>query len=245
MACASIIEASLFGVDYSSTQLNTVLMKVLTDPQVIRQEIYDKLASVALALASPGRLKIIQLLAQSPFTVEELSVATGQSVANTSQHLQRLAHEGLVSVTKMGLRRIYQVKHPGVIALWESLQDLAHELSPSLDRAEDALTDFSLRTEMPNEEVLREVARGRATLLDVRDEKEAVATPVEGAVAIPLDQLKKRMKELPKSKPVFAFCRGRYCALASNAVNLLRHSGFKAFRLRESSFRLRKCKEEA
>lgn len=219
-------------------------MNTASDSQRTRQEVYEKLGSVALSLGSPARLKLIQLLSQSPYTVEELSQASGQSVANTSQHLQKLAHEGLVSATKDGLRRIYQVKHPGVIALWESLQDLAHELAPELNEAEDKLTDLSLKADVSLESVLRDVSRGKATLLDVREERDAQATPVECATSIPLNELKRRMKELPKSKPVFAFCRGRYCSLATDAVKLLRASGYKAYRLRDSSFRLRQCKEQ-
>lgn len=202
----------------------------------VKVQVFEKLGEVTAALGSPVRLKLIQLLAQSPKSVEELCQASGESVANTSQHLQRLAKEGLVFSTKSGLSRIYEVKSPHVIALWESIQNLAHELSPELDEAEDKITDASLRSSSSIDEVLRQVASGKAVLIDVRDEKEALSTPVRGSISIPLSAINGGASELKKSKTIYVFCRGRYCSMATDAVKKLREQGFRAYRLRESSF---------
>ncbi|MCM2322801.1 MAG: metalloregulator ArsR/SmtB family transcription factor [Oligoflexia bacterium] len=209
-----------------------------TAKEELRAQVYERLGRIALALGSPGRLKLIQLLAQSPRSVEELSQLSGQSMANTSQHLQRLAREGIVSVTKAGLSRIYRIRDERVLVIWESLQELGRELAPELREAEDTLTDPDLRTSLSGEEVLAQVKSRKAILLDVRAEGEAEASSVEGALAIPLSKLKGQLGSLPKSKTIFVFCRGRYCSLASDAVTLLRAAGLSAYRLQDSPFRL-------
>ena len=44
-------------------------------------------------------------------------------------------------------------------------------------------------------------------------------------------ELEKRLKELPKSRQIVAYCRGPYCVFADEAVTLLRNRGYKARRL--------------
>ncbi|OFZ19297.1 MAG: hypothetical protein A2X94_03980 [Bdellovibrionales bacterium GWB1_55_8] len=214
-----------------------------TPSNELRANVYQKLGQIAQAMSSPARLKIIQILAQGPRTVEEISQSSGESVANTSQHLQRLAREGLVAMTKRGLSRIYRVKNPKVIEIWERIQDLAHEIAPQLNEAEDELTESALRSPTPANEVVDSIRKRKAVLVDVREVHEAEATPVPGAKNIPLARLKQELKTLEKDKTIYVFCRGKYCELASHAVRALRNAGFKAFRLRESSFRLNQMME--
>lgn len=213
------------------------------DARKIRERVYESLGRVASAFASPARLKMVQLLSQAHWSVEELAKETGESVANTSQHLQRLAKAGVVSSERRGVSRIYRVSSSRVSALWSQFQELGHELDRSLDEDEHQLTDASLRAPESAESVLNSLRRGQVILLDVRFEKEALATSVPGAVAIPLSELSKpkalKMLKLAKSKTVYVFCRGRYCPLATSAVKILRSSGYKAFRLRESAFQLK------
>ncbi|MCM2277667.1 MAG: metalloregulator ArsR/SmtB family transcription factor [Oligoflexia bacterium] len=215
--------------------MSSQLPETNSDP---RELIYQKLGQIALALGSPSRLKLIQILSQSPRTVEELSERSGQSVANTSQHLQRMAKEGLVACQRQGVSRIYRLANPRVLELWESLQLLAHELFPQLDEAEVALTDATLHAEATAAEVVEAVIDKKAVLLDVRESEESGATPVPESLWVPMEQLKAELKRLPRQKTIYVFCRGRYCGLASQAVKALRAAGFKAYRLRESSFRL-------
>jgi ArsR family transcriptional regulator len=54
-------------------------------------------------------------------------------------------------------------------------------------------------------------------------------------VSIPLDELKKRINELPKSKQIVAYCRGPLCALAPEATRYLRNKGYRVKRLREGA----------
>ena len=56
--------------------------------------LFDAIAVMGKAFASPRRLELLDLLAQGPRSVEELARASGQSSANTSQHLQAPARRG-------------------------------------------------------------------------------------------------------------------------------------------------------
>jgi rhodanese-related sulfurtransferase len=67
-------------------------------------------------------------------------------------------------------------------------------------------------------------------VLDVRPEDEYSAGHIPGAISVPLDQLEKLLTELPREQEIVAYCRGPYCVLAVEAVELLRKSGFKAIR---------------
>jgi rhodanese-related sulfurtransferase len=57
---------------------------------------------------------------------------------------------------------------------------------------------------------------------------------IRGALSIPLKELERCLSELPRDRDVVAYCRGPYCVLAMEAVEMLRARGFSAFRLEES-----------
>jgi rhodanese-related sulfurtransferase len=65
----------------------------------------------------------------------------------------------------------------------------------------------------------------------VRPAEECRAGHVPGALSVPLAELKKRLAELPKNRAVVAYCRGPYCVMAVEAVELLRKKGFEAHRM--------------
>ena len=70
-------------------------------------------------------------------------------------------------------------------------------------------------------------------MIDVRPESEYRAGHIPGAISIPVAELKARLKELPKQREIVAYCRGPYCVMAIDAVELLRNKGFKAQRLED------------
>src|SRR3972149_768263 len=80
-------------------------------------------------------------------------------------------------------------------------------------------------------ELLKRVREGRVTVLDVRPVEEYNAGHIAGAVSIPLKELQRRLAEVPKGRPIVAYCRGPYCVLAVHAVEILRKHGFAAARL--------------
>jgi DNA-binding transcriptional ArsR family regulator len=216
----------------------------MTTDQELKSSVFERIASISRALSSASRLKIVQILAQSPRSVEALSQLSGESIANTSQHLQKLLREGLVSCRKEGVSRIYQLQNKQVLRLWEDLQDLAHSVDSDLDAAEAKLTDATLHSPISAEEWLQRVQNGEASLLDVRESLESTATPVPTAIRVPLEELHSKISTLPHDRPIIVLCRGRYCSLASHAVRELREEGFEAYRLRESAYRINQLWEQ-
>lgn len=211
----------------------------------LRSSIYENLSVIMSAMSAPVRLRIVQILAQSPRSVEELSGEIQQSIANTSQHLQKMAAAGLVGCRKKGVSRIYSIANPQILKIWESLQVLGEELSTEVADATEELVPSELCTDLSTESVYRKVKSGRAVLVDMREEKEREASPVEWASAFTAEDLLVKASQLAVSKEYFLFCRGRYCHLANKAVVSLRKSGFKAYRLRESPFVLNTFLQDA
>jgi rhodanese-related sulfurtransferase/DNA-binding transcriptional ArsR family regulator len=206
--------------------------KPADSPEAMKSALYEQLARVALALSSHGRLQILEFVAQSERSVDELASMTGLSAANTSKHLQALRQAGLVSARKEGLRVYYSLAGDDVLVLVSALREVAEHRVAEVERL--LRTWLAHRDEMeavPAEEVLERARKGLVVVLDVRPPEEFAAGHLPGAVNIPVHQLEKRLKELPKRKEVIAYCRGPYCLMSYDAVSLLRKKGLKARRL--------------
>ena len=76
--------------------------------------LYEVIAQVAQATANPHRLELLDLLVQAPRSVEQLAELSALSIANTSQHLQRLKRAGLVSSERRGASIWYRIAAPAV-----------------------------------------------------------------------------------------------------------------------------------
>ena len=68
----------------------------MNEKRISKEQLYQTFARLVSALANPHRLELIDLLVQAPRTVEELAHEAHMTVANTSQHLQRLKQARLV-----------------------------------------------------------------------------------------------------------------------------------------------------
>jgi rhodanese-related sulfurtransferase len=77
------------------------------------------------------------------------------------------------------------------------------------------------------------VREGAVAVLDVRPVEEYNAGHIPGALSIPLKDLKLHLSELPRDQEIVAYCRGPYCVLSIQAVEMLRAKGFQAVRLEE------------
>jgi rhodanese-related sulfurtransferase/DNA-binding HxlR family transcriptional regulator len=199
-----------------------------------KDTLFDAFGAVAKALASGRRAEIVDLLAQGPRSVEDIAEEIGQSVANTSHHLRVLASSGLVRTTREGTRIIYRLAGPRVLSLWRSLRAVGAEHVSELERlATDYLGDREGLEPVPRAELMRRLKQGGAIVLDVRPSPEFRAGHIAGARSIPVGELARRLKELPKSKEIVAYCRGPYCVFANDAVRLLRRKGFRATRLED------------
>lgn len=206
-------------------------MSKSTDAQH-KARLYEAIGRVALALGSAGRLQILEFVAQRERSVDALAAMTGLSVANTSKHLQALRQAGLVSARKEGLRVYYAIAGDDVAVLLSALREVSEHRVADVERL--LRTWLAHRDEMeavPAHEVLERARKGLVVVLDVRPAEEYSAGHLPGAVSIPIHELEKRLKELPKRKEIIAYCRGPYCLMSYDAVALLRKKGLKAKRL--------------
>jgi rhodanese-related sulfurtransferase/DNA-binding transcriptional ArsR family regulator len=194
--------------------------------------LYEAIGRVAAGLGSGSRLQILEYVAQSERSVDSLAAMTGLSVANTSKHLQALRQAGLVSARKEGVRVYYSIAGDDVALLITALRDVAEHRVAEIERI--LSTWLANRDDMeavPAQEVLERAKKGLVVVLDVRPPEEFAAGHLPGAVNIPVNQLAKRLKDLPARKEVIAYCRGPYCLMSYDAVSLLRKKGFKARRM--------------
>ncbi len=203
-----------------------------------KEKVYSSLSDIASALGAPARLRIIQVLSNRSSAVEDLSARIGESVANTSQHLQKLKKAGLVRVSRSGVSRTYSLTNKNVIDVFLDLQKIGAILSPDLQSAESEFCPPELQSKLSLQDVVKAVRKGEATLIDVRDLDEFETNTAPHAIHFPRDEVTKGLKLLSKKKPVFAFCRGRYCILANDVVVQLRKRGYEAYRLREMAHQL-------
>ena len=202
--------------------------------ETLKSALYEQLARVALALSSHGRLQILEFVAQSERSVDELATMTGLSAANTSKHLQALRQAGLVGARKEGLRVYYSLAGDDVLTLVSALREVAEHRVADVERL--LRTWLAHRDEMeavPAKEVLERAKKGLVVVLDVRPPEEFSTGHLPGAINIPIHELEKRLREFPKRKEVIAYCRGPYCLMSYEAVALLRKKGLKARRLQD------------
>ena len=196
---------------------------------------YVQLARIGKAVASPKRFELLDLLAQGPRTVEALAKEAGATVANASQHLQILRRAGLVETERHGLFITYRLADVSVAELLRHLQRLAENRLAELERiARDFLSRHGPMETVNFRELRQRLRNDGVTLIDVRPSEEFLAGHIPGAISIPLPQLRARLVDFPKDRQVIAYCRGPYCVLAVEAVEILQASGIRAARLAES-----------
>ena len=202
------------------------------DHRQFKDRLYGQFARLGKALASPYRLELLDLLAQSERTVESLAAETGATVANISQHLQILRNAGLATARKEGLFVHYRVADPAVSTLCASLRTVAERQDAELDRiVREHFGDRDEPEPVEMTELLRRARAGDVIVVDARPANEYAAGHIPGALSIPIDDLKQRLQQLPKAKPYVAYCRGPYCVYADQAVAQLRAAGRRARRL--------------
>jgi rhodanese-related sulfurtransferase/predicted transcriptional regulator len=209
-----------------------------------KDALFEAIALMGKAFASPRRLEMLDLLAQAPRNVEELARASGQSSANTSQHLQALHAAGMVSREREGTSVRYALAGDEALRLWLALRDVSAARLAEVERAaHDYLGEEVER--IGRGELLARLAARDVVLVDVRPAEEYAAGHIDGAVSIPLAELEQRLAELPDDVEIVAYCRGPFCVYAHEAVRRLRHAGRPARRLEDGwpEWKLSKAKE--
>ena len=198
----------------------------------LKNHLYEQVARIGKAVASPKRLELIELLCQGEKTVEMLAAQAEISVKLTSAHLKELRLARLVDTRKDGKYVLYRLASTSVADLWVNLRSEAEERLVELQMALTSIVEHGDELQgVSRADILRRAAAGEVLVLDVRPEDEYAAAHLPHARSLPVDELKKRIAELPKNVPVVAYCRGPFCLMAKDAVELLRKKGYQAFHL--------------
>jgi rhodanese-related sulfurtransferase len=200
----------------------------------IKDALYEQVARIAKAAASPKRLELIELLCQSPKTVEVLAREAEISVKLASAHLKELKASRLVDTERQGRYITYRLASDDVARFWVTIRLLAEDRLFELQDALRQLSELTHEWEGKNRKDLLTKARsGEVVVIDVRPEEEFESGHLPFARSMPLSELKSRLQELPKDRPVIAYCRGPFCLMSADAVKLLRGQGFEAVQLRD------------
>jgi len=158
-----------------------------------------------------------------------------------------------VEAQKKGLFVEYRLADEGVLQFLHAMRQLAQarlteirEITTAYLKKRGALERVSGR------ELMQRVRGGEVTVLDVRPAEEYRAGHIPGARSVPVNELRRRLSELPKNREIVAYCRGPHCVMAIEAVELLRKEGFRAHRMeqgvmewRAHGWRIEKSRPEA
>lgn len=197
-----------------------------------KSELYDHFSRIGKALGSPARLEMLDLLSQGEKTVEQLAEQARLGVKNASAHLRTLREARLVEARKDPPYVLYRVADDGVLRVVRELQALARQRLAEVEQIARTYFDAPFDLEpIDVDELLQRLAEGAVTVLDVRPRDEFTAGHIPGAVSMPIEELERRLAEIPPDRPVVAYCRGPFCVFASEAVATLQKHGFAAERM--------------
>lgn len=200
----------------------------------VKHELFAQFARIGKVLSNANRLEFIEYLAQGERSVESLAQISGQSIANTSQHLQQLRQAGLVTTRKDGQRVFYRLSGDDVVLLLNSLRAVAERHLTEVNHLVSLYLDTKDNLEpVMADDLLARVRSGEVTVLDVRPREEFAAGHLPGAINIPLNELETHLGEFSPDQVVVAYCRGPYCVLSYDAVARLRQHGIQAKRLKD------------
>jgi len=202
--------------------------------RAFKDAIYDQFARIGKAVSSPKRLELLDILCQGPRTVEVLAKETSLTVANASQHLQVLRTARLVDTEKEGLFVTYRLADQAVCEFFHAMRVLAENRLAEVEQIKRRFLEGREGMEPVDREALMGLVReGAVTVLDVRPAEEYKAGHISGAISLPLKELEQHLSDLPRDQEIVAYCRGPYCVLSIQAVEILRAKGFKAVRIEE------------
>jgi rhodanese-related sulfurtransferase len=202
--------------------------------RAFKDAIYEQFARIGKAVSSPRRLELLDLLCQGPRTVEVLARESGLTVANASQHLKVLRAARLVEADKEGLYVMYRLADQNVCEFFRTMRVLAESRLAEVEQIKRRFLEGRDGMEPVDREALLKLVREEAvTVIDVRPVEEYNAGHIPGSISIPLKELQLRLSDLPRDQEIVAYCRGPYCVLSIQAVEMLRAKGFQAVRLEE------------
>ncbi len=195
-----------------------------------KDRLFAEFAVVGKVLGHPKRLELLDLLAQGPRGVDELAAAAGLGTSTCSAHLQALREAGVLTSRRDGKRHVYALAGDDVAGLWDMLRQVAQAHRPHVELAREAYLGPGDTEAVGTRELLRRLAADEVVVIDVRPPVEYAAGHLRGSLNLPLDELTTRLDEIPRGREVVAYCRGRYCVLAHDAVRTLAAHGVRARR---------------
>jgi rhodanese-related sulfurtransferase len=197
----------------------------------LKDPLYTQFARIGHAVASPVRIELLDLLAQGEKTVETLAEQSASGIKNASAHLRVLRQARLVETRRDGTYIYYRLADADVSRFVRDLQQLGRKRLAEVDQVARQFIDSRDDLEPVTLPELRKLVRdGDVTVIDVRPQEEYEAGHIPGAVSIPVAELKRRLRELPRRREVIAYCRGPYCVFSLEAVTTLREQGYRARR---------------
>lgn len=199
------------------------------DKRSLKDLLYEQVARVGKALASPKRLEILEMLAQGEKAVETIAAEVTINVKLASAHLKALKEARLVQVRREGKRMIYRLSGGDVAQLGVTLREVAEEHLLELRLAlQQMMAEPDRLAQVGRKELLAQAKRGEVVVLDVRPPSEFDAAHLPYARSVPLPELAQRLAELPRDVDIVAYCRGPFCLMSDEAVKLLREHGYRA-----------------
>lgn len=233
MIRASLAAECQYELHFSCYHPTSNRLKVENGRQ-IKNLLYEQVARIGKVLSSPKRLELIELLCQGHKSVETLATEANISLKLTSSHLRELRMARLVETERQGKNIVYRLANKSVADLWVQVHMLAEDRLIELQMALQKITSQPEGLMPSDRDSLMKAARkGEVVVLDVRPAEEYLTAHLPFARSIPLNELCNRLNELPRDRPIVAYCRGPYCLMAPDAVALLKEQGYTALHLRD------------
>jgi rhodanese-related sulfurtransferase/DNA-binding transcriptional ArsR family regulator len=199
-----------------------------------KDALYAQFSRLGKAVSNPKRIELLELLAQANRSVEELAAASGMDFANTSAQLQVLSRTRLVEGRRHGKRVIYRLADECVTSFLAALRELSRVRLAEVEQvARDYFEARDHLEPLGSADLMRRLEDPETLVIDVRPAEEYAAGHIPGALSVPLGELKGRIAELPRATEIVAYCRGPYCVLAPQAIEILRRAGLRARRLED------------
>lgn len=182
-------------------------------------ETIPRMSEVAGMLGNESRLILLQLLSDGEKSVELLSEESGIPVANTSQHLQALKKNSMVTTRRDGKRILYRLESGPLKDLFYALEKFA-VFSIAGSQGLTTGTTVTTKQNLNIAELQKKIKSGGILLVDVRSKEEFKKGHIPEAINVPYNDL--LTHKFPKTKEVIVYCRGPLCLLSVNALNLLK-----------------------
>ena len=199
-----------------------------------KDALYAQFSRLGKAISNPKRIELLELLAQSERSVDELAAASGMDFGNTSAQLQVLSRARLVESRRQGKRVIYRFADESVTRFLAALRELSRARLAEVEQvARDYFEARDHLEPVSSADLMRRLDDPGTLVIDVRPAEEFAAGHITGALSVPLGELKGRITQLPPATEIVAYCRGPYCVLAPEAIEILHRAGLRARRLED------------